>query len=350
MVEQQESDSGRPPRRIRYSGKNPRNFADKYKELRSESYPSEIAKVVANGRTPAGTHRPIMVREVMLALRLEPGNTVADCTLGYGGHATEMLRAIQPGGRLIAMDHDPCELAKTEQRLQSLGFPTESVVIRRMNFAGAAQLIATESPGGVDALLCDLGVSSMQLDDPERGFSCKLDGPLDMRMNQQRGRSASELLSSVNALQLKEILMNNADEPNAKKIAAAIVSTHKKQPLTTTFSLAAVVRQVQHLDSTGGYDSAIRRVFQAIRIEVNKEFESLDGFLSQLPTCLKPGARVAVLSFHSGEDRRVKLCFKNGFQQGLFSSISKDFETPSREEVWSNSRARSAKLRFAVRA
>ena len=347
--EQREILPDRPPRRQRYAGKNPRNFSEKYKELRSEEYPAEIVKIVSHGRTPAGTHRPIMVDEIMLALRLVPGSIVADCTLAYGGHSTVMLQAIQPKGRLIAMDHDPFELAKTEKRLRSYGYPDESLVIRRMNFAGAAQLIAAESPGGVDAILVDLGVSSMQLDDPDRGFSYKLDGPLDMRMNQMRGRSASQLLSTWSAIQLATILTNNADEPNAKLIAAAIVLAHSKQPLVTTFALAAVVRCVQHLESTGGYESAIRRVFQAIRIEVNQEFESLDTFLSQLPTCLKPGGRVAILSFHSGEDRRVKQCFKKGLQQGTFASISKDFQVPTHEEVWSNSRARSAKLRVAVR-
>lgn len=350
MDEQREPSSDRPPRRKRYTGRNPRNFADKYKELGSEKYPAEVTKVLAHGRTPAGTHRPIMVGEIMHALRLMPGDVVLDCTLGYGGHSTEMLRAIQPSGRLIAMDHDPCEIAKTEQRLRSHGYPNESIVIRRMNFAGAAQLIAVESPVGVDALLLDLGASSMQIDDPERGFSFKLDGPLDMRMNQQRGRSASQLLSTLSPIQLATILTNNADEPNAERIAAAIVSAHTKQSLKTTFSLAAVVRSVKHLETTGGYESAVRRVFQAIRIEVNQEFDSLDTFLSQLPSCLKPGGRVAILSFHSGEDRRVKSCLKNGFQQGVFASISKDFEVPTHEEIWSNSRARSAKLRGAVRS
>jgi 16S rRNA (cytosine1402-N4)-methyltransferase len=347
--EQREIQPDRPPRRQRYAGKNPRNFSEKYKELRSEEYPAEMLKVVSNGRTPAGTHRPIMVDEIMLALRLVPGSIVADCTLAYGGHSTVMLQAIQPNGRLIAMDHDPFELAKTEKRLRSYGYPEESLVIRRMNFAGAAQLIAAESPGGVDAILVDLGVSSMQLDDPDRGFSYKLDGPLDMRMNQMRGRSASQLLSTWSEIQLATILTNNADEPNAKLIAAAIVLAHSKQPLVTTFALAAVVRCVQHLESTGGYESAIRRVFQAIRIEVNQEFESLDTFLAQLPSCLRPGGRVAILSFHSGEDRRVKLCFKQGLQQGVFTSISNEFQVPTHGEVWNNSRARSAKLRVAVR-
>ena len=207
-----------------------------------------------------------MVTEILSALRLVPGNVVADCTLAYGGHSTELLRAIQPNGKLIAMDNDPCELEKTEARLRSYGYPENSIVVRRMNFAGVAQLIAAESPGGVDALLVDLGISSMQIDDPERGFSYKLDGPLDMRMNQQRGQSASHLLSHITADQLTQILADNGDEPEAKSIASAILVANAKRPLETTFALVAAIRTVNHSASTGGCEGALRRVFQAIRI------------------------------------------------------------------------------------
>ena len=350
MEESPQQQPARPLRRKRYLGPNPRQFAEKYKELSAEDYPADIANIIARGRTPAGTHRPIMVAEILIALDLAPGDIVLDCTLAYGGHSTEMLRAIQPNGRLLAIDHDPCELAKTEARLRTYGYPDESIVVRRMNFAGAAQWIAAESPGGVDALLVDLGISSMQIDDPSRGFSYKLDGPLDMRMNQQRGLSASDLLSTLNAEQLEKILADNSDEPNADSIAVAILLAHRKRPLLTTSSLAAAIRNVPHNASTGGCDAALRRVFQAIRIQVNDEFRSLDTLLCQLPACLKPGGRVAILSFHSGEDRRVKACFKDGFHQGVFRSFTKDFAQPSSQEMSNNSRARSAKLRFAVRS
>jgi len=340
----------KPPRRHRYSGPNPRDFVDKYKEHQPEAYPDDIAKILDSGKTPAGMHRPIMVREVLAALRLLPGDVVVDCTLGYGGHACELLAAVQLGGRLLGVDSDPIELPKTEARLRALGAPDDSIVLRRMNFSGVAQFLAVESPDGVDALMADLGVSSMQYDNPARGFSFKVDGPLDMRMNPKRGLSATALLSTLDKAQLQTILTDNSDEPNAILIAKAILIAHAKVPLETTLALVHVVRTAMLGQTVSQSDSSIRRVFQAIRIAVNEEFRSLDIFLKQLPFYMKKGGRISILTFHSGEDRRVKDSFKQGFQNGLYSNITKNVVRPSELEIKANSRASSAKLRTAIRS
>lgn len=345
-----DADPPRPPRRPRYRGTHPRAFAEKYKEHRPSDYPEDIAKILDSGKTPAGMHRPIMVREILDVLRPQPGETVLDCTLGYGGHAQEFLKAIQPGGRLLAIDADPLELAKTESRLRALGYPDETILVKRLNFAGAPRWLAEVAPGGVDVLLADLGVSSMQLDDPARGFSFKTNGPLDMRLNPQSGLSAAQRLQRWTVEELTEIFTENADEPHAEPLAAAIVHARQSRPITTTTDLVNVVRQALAAEvHPDVIESAVRRVFQAIRIAVNDEFGSLQAFLSQLPYCLKPGGRVAILTFHSGEDRRVKRAFQQGLAEGVFSSIATEVVRASMEEQRANPRSSSAKLRYAVR-
>src|SRR5437763_717392 len=163
-------------RRVRYSGKNPRRFEDKYKERDPQRYADTVAKVIASGKTPAGTHRPIMVAEILEVLSPKPGELAVDCTLGYGGHAREILARLQPGGRLIGLDADPIELPKTEARFRAAGFGPEVFTVVRSNFAGLPQVLVTANLPGADCILADLGVSSMQFDDPSRGFSVKLDG------------------------------------------------------------------------------------------------------------------------------------------------------------------------------
>jgi 16S rRNA (cytosine1402-N4)-methyltransferase len=337
-----------PRRRPRYRGANPRHFHEKYKEHQPERYADDVAKVLAGGKTPAGTHRPIMVREILVGLAARPGDIAVDCTLGYGGHARELLAAVQPGGRLLGLDADPIELPKTEARLRALGFPAESLVIRRQNFAGLERFLEVEAPAGVDVLLADLGLSSMQIDDPARGFTFKADGPLDMRMNPARGQSAAELLSNLDEAALAELLSENADEPQAQAVAHAILHAHARHPLATTRALAKAVG-----DSGAGSPQAaeerVRRVFQALRIAVNDEFGTLASLLRSLPNCLKPGGRVAVLTFHSGEDRRVKTAFKAGLVDGTYVSATKDVIRASAEERRANPRSTSAKLRFATR-
>lgn len=335
-------------RRPRYSGKNPRRFEDKYKEHNPERYAETVAKVIASGKTPAGMHVPIMLHEIIEVLALQPGERVVDCTLGYGGHAKALLQAVQPGGVLLGLDQDPLEIVKTEARLRSLGFPEESVVVRRMNFAGILRALNEVGwPEGADAVLADLGVSSMQIDNPSRGFSFKHDGPLDMRMNPQRGLPASEVLARVSAEKLQAMLMENADETRAVALAAALGG----RKIERTRELAAMVRSALPRGmAEDDVDATVRRVFQALRIEVNDEFGVLDTWLRALPSSLKPGGRVAVLTFHSGEDRRVKKAFKAGLLDGTYSRIADEVVRAGPEELRLNPRASSAKLRWAVRS
>jgi 16S rRNA (cytosine1402-N4)-methyltransferase len=282
-----------------------------------------------------------------------PGEIVIDATLGYGGHAMEILRRIQPGGRLIGLDVDPFELSKTEHRLRASGIPTEVLTVRHSNFAGLPKLLASLEIQGVDGILADLGYSSMQLDDPRRGFSFKIAGPLDLRMNPAKGFTAATLLAAVGEEKLGQLLKENADEPHAALLAHAIVEARKEKPFQTTQDLTKFVRDAlatlpKQIQADEG-DTPIRRVFQALRIAVNDEFAALESFLRTLPDCLNPGARVAIISFHSGEDRRVKKSFQAGLLQSVYSRIAEEVIRPNAEEVRSNPRATSAKLRWAIR-
>jgi len=377
----------KPRRRPRYAGKHPRRFDEKYKEHQPERYTAEVEKVLASGKTPAGTHRPIMVREIMEILAPHPGEIAVDATLGYGGHAQEILRAIAPdgsssgwcgggcasrpvsgkapgtgasttaasaklthyapGGRLIGLDVDPVELPKTEARLRALGFGPEVFTTHRTNYAGLATLLAREAPGGADLILADLGLSSMQIDNPARGFTFKAEGPLDLRMNPERGQPASALLASINAAKLEQLLVENADEPNAALLARALLDQQARTPIMTTTALASVIRAALATQPRLEPSDTIRRVFQALRIAVNDEFSALDTFLRHLPQCLRPGGRVAILTFHSGEDRRVKQAFKAGLNEGVYSEIARDVVRPSVDELRANPRSASAKLRWA---
>ena len=339
-----ESPSDRPRRRVRYSGKNPRRFEEKYKEHEPDRYSETIAKVLASGKTPAGSHRPIMVAEVLAALDAKPGEIAVDATLGYGGHAQAILPRVQPGGRLLGLDADPIELPRTEARLRLLGFDEKTFTAHRINFAGLPQLLAREKIPGVDLVLADLGVSSMQLDDPRRGFSFKLDGPLDLRMNPERGSPASSLLKKLSAEKLGRLLLENSDESHP-----ALPSNLAGKEFSTTRALAGAVRAALPSLREEERELSVRRVFQALRIAVNDEFSALDTFLRNLATCLNPGGRVAILTFHSGEDRRVKKAFEAGLRDGHYSDIAREVIRPGPEECRANPRATSAKLRWARR-
>jgi 16S rRNA (cytosine1402-N4)-methyltransferase len=344
----------RPPRRPRYQGAHPRRFEEKYKELNPEKYATDVARVLASGKTPAGMHRPIMVREVLEVLAPRPGEVGVDCTLGYGGHAAELLQKLTPGGRLIAFDADPIELPKTEARLRAMGFGPEAFVARRSNFAGLPQALVADGIAGADLVLADLGLSSMQMDNPARGFTFKHEGPLDLRMNPERGQPASNLVARLGEDELCELLAANADEPHARLIARSIIQARDRGPLATTTALAAVVRKalqaLSKQDRQQEGDAPVRRVFQALRIAVNDEFGALETLLRQLPACLKPGGRAAILSFHSGEDRRVKKAFQAGKLAGAYSVVAEDVTRADEAEVRSNPRAASAKLRWAIRS
>jgi 16S rRNA (cytosine1402-N4)-methyltransferase len=341
-------------RRHRYSGKHPQSFEEKYKEHDPQRYGETVAKVMASGKTPAGAHRPIMVAEILEVLRPMPGEVAVDCTVGYGGHAQEILQRLQPGGRLVGLDIDPIELPKAEARLRALGFGLETFTARRSNFAGLLKVLASvaavhgprNAAIGADIILADLGVSSMQIDDPTRGFSVKQEGPLDMRMNPERGQPASVLLQKIDRDALADLFVENADEPHAGVLAAALAG----KTFATTSSLAAAIRGAVSRSRKDDSDLSVRRVFQALRIAVNDEFSALDTFLRNLPMCLNPGGRVAILTFHSGEDRRVKKSFEAGLHDGSYSEIAPAVIRPSSAERNSNPRSTSAKLRWARRA
>jgi 16S rRNA (cytosine1402-N4)-methyltransferase len=334
-----------PPhkRRVRYSGKYPRRFEEKYKELHPARYAETVAKVLASGKTPAGMHRPVMVAEILEALQPQPGNIAVDCTLGFGGHAQELLARIQPGGRLLGLDADPVELPKAEARLRALGFGESVFTARRFNFAGLPQALAEAGLRQADIILADLGVSSMQLDDPGRGFSVKNEGPLDLRMNPQRGQPVSALLERIRPEVLETLLRENADEPRADTLAAALAGRHF--PTTTALAKAVAAGLPRSTKEEG--DLAIRRVFQALRIAVNDEFSALETLLRHLPACLKPGGRAAVLTFHSGEDRRVKTSFEAARRDGIYAEISEEVVRAAAVERRSNPRSMAAKLRWA---
>jgi 16S rRNA (cytosine1402-N4)-methyltransferase len=335
---------------VRYTGKNPRAFHEKYKELNPERFAADVEKIVASGKTPAGMHLPIMVAEVIECLRPIPGDVAVDCTLGGGGHARALLERIRPGGRLIGLDLDPLEQPRTEARLRAAGFDDAAFVARHGTFAGLPQILAAEGVAAVDVAFADLGVSSMQIDNPARGFSYKGAGPLDMRMNPQRGEPAWQLLARIDEDALATILDENADEPFAALIAKVVTRT----PVKTTDALERLVRT----NLTNAHPElaktdvkmSVRRTFQALRVAVNDEFSALDALLRALPHCLAPGGRVAVITFHSGEDRRVKKAFQAGARDGVYADVAKEVVRSGKEETFANRRASAAKLRWAVRA
>lgn len=336
----------KPPRRPRYRGRNPRHFEEKYKERAPEHYPDAVARVLAAGKTPAGSHRPIMVPEILEILAPRPGEIAIDATLGYGGHAGAILPHLLPGGHLFGLDVDPIELPKTEARLRALGFGPDVFTTERSNFAGLPRLLLQAGHAGADVVLADLGVSSMQIDDPARGFSMKHEGPLDMRMNPQRGQPASAMIAKIGLETLSQLLIENADEPNALTISRAIAG----KSFASTTSLVNAIRASLPQASKNDPDLSVRRVFQALRIAVNDEFSALDMLLRCLPDCLKPGGRAAILTFHSGEDRRVKKAFQTAARDGIYAAIAEEVIRASPEEQRANPRSTSAKLRWARRA
>ena len=336
-------------RRVRYSGTHPKKFSEKYKELNPEKYPDEIKKVKLRGQTPAGMHLPICIREICTALELKPGKQGIDCTLGYGGHSSVMLSRIKPGGKLIGIDVDSEELMKTQERIRKQGYDESIFTTCQMNFSEIKECLQI-IPGGVDFILADLGVSSMQLDTPERGFSFKNAAPLDLRLNNSTGETAAELLLRSDIDSLTSMFEENSDEPHAALIAKAILQ--RQAECTSTVGLASVISE--SLASIGvsktDLKTSVQRVFQALRIDVNKEFDSLEKLLHSIPECLKSGGRVAILTFHSGEDRRVKKSFKQLTEQGVYSNCVRRPIRPSFQERHDNPRSSCAKLRWATKA
>ena len=339
-------------RRVRYKGTHPRNYREKYKELNPEKYRDDVEKIIKSGKTPAGMHLSIMVNEILDFLDIQPGQTGLDATLGYGGHTRRMLEKLQGQGHMYATDVDPIESEKTKARLEALGYGPEILTIRRMNFADLDQV----APGvQFDFILADLGVSSMQIDNPERGFTFKHDGPLDLRLDPTSGVPAAQRLRELDREEMAAMLVENSDEPYADQIAKTIMAIFKKGgQIETTRQLADAVDQalsfLPQKERKEAVKKSCQRTFQALRIDVNSEFEVLYSFLEKLPTVLKPGGKVAVLTFHSGEDRLVKKSFRQLQREGVYSDAAKDVIRPSAEECFQNPRARSTKMRWAIKA
>lgn len=340
-------------RRVRYSGTHPRKFSEKYKELNPEKYQDTIERVISKGSTPAGMHISICVQEILTFLQIKPGMKGLDATLGYGGHSRKMLEALQGRGHLYALDVDPIEIVKTTKRLREAGFSEEIFTPISENFANVDRV--AEQYGSFDFLLADLGVSSMQIDNPERGFSYKQEGPLDLRLNPQNGEPASERLQKMNREEIEGMLIDNSDEPYAAEIARTIAGRNRKgQKIDTTTKLAELIGEtlafLPEKERKEAVKKSCARVFQALRIDVNSEFEVLEAFLTKLPSCMAPGGRIAILTFHSGEDRLVKHAFKEGKKAGIYSEVAEDVIRPSSEECAKNPRAKSTKMRWAVLA
>lgn len=340
-------------RRVRYKGTHPKSYKEKYKEHQPEKYGDTIEKVIKKGSTPAGMHISICVKEILEFLQIKPGQKGLDATLGYGGHTLEMLKCLESKGHIYALDVDPIESAKTRARLEGLGYGAEILTVLLQNFANIDEVAAEH--GLFDFMLADLGVSSMQIDNPDRGFSYKVEGPLDLRLNPEKGISAAERLKDIEQEELEGMLIENADEPYAKEISKAIISEIKKgQEISTTTRLREIIEGVLGFMPEAERKEAVKkscqRTFQALRIDVNSEFEVLEAFLEKLPNVLASGGRVAILTFHSGEDRLVKKSFKRLQREGIYSEIATEVIRPSAEECNMNGRARSTKMRWAIKA
>lgn len=340
-------------RRVRYSGTHPRTYKEKYKEHQPEKYADTISKVISKGSTPAGMHISIMVKEILDFLDIKPGQQGLDATLGYGGHTKEMLKCLNGKGHIYGLDVDPIESAKTKERLEKQGFGEDILTVKLMNFKDIDKV--AEEAGKFDFILADLGVSSMQIDNPDRGFSYKVEGPLDLRLNPQKGISAAERIRNISGGELTGMLIENADEPYAEEIADAVVTRQKRgEKIVTTKDLQRVIEEALSFLPKGEQKEAVKkscqRTFQALRIDVNQEYEVLYEFLEKLPRVLASGGRVAILTFHSGEDRLVKKSFKRFLKEGEYAEVSKDVIRPSQEECVKNPRARSTKMRWAIKA
>ena len=340
-------------RRVHYSGTHPKRFEEKYKEHDPEKYADTIEKVISKGSTPAGMHISICVNEILDFLQIQPGQQGLDATLGYGGHTRRMLEQLHGEGHMYALDVDPIEIVKTKQRLAEAGYGEDILTIKQTNFRNIDQV--AEEAGGFDFILADLGVSSMQIDNPDRGFTYMFDGPLDLRLDPEKGESAAERLREVSYEELVGMFQENSDEPYAEEIATVIMKRNRtKNYVETTTQMKDAIEEalafVPEKDRKEAVKKSCQRCFQALRIDVNSEFEVLYDFLDKLPDALRPGGKVAILTFHSGEDRLVKRAFKAGAKAGVYSEVSKDVIRPSAEECARNPRARSTKMRWAVKA
>lgn len=316
-----------------------------------------ILHVVKPSRKNRPAHVPVLFDQVLAALAPRPGQTIVDCTVGLAGHSAAILKRVTstaPGasnGRLIGLDLDPRNLAAARSVLMGVGGLFDLI---HANFA-ALQTVLSDlkvDGGQVDGLLADVGVASTQIDDPERGFSYRKPGPLDMRMDPARGQPASALVNTMTEADLADAILELGDEEDAPKIARLIVQHRARAPITTTQALMAIVCEARRFTierAAGAKLHPAARTFQALRILVNHELDNLDRLLAMLPDVLKPGGVAAIISFHSGEDRRVKHSFRDGFRAGLYSEETRDPIIADEDEREANPRARSAKLRWVRR-
>ena len=293
-----------------------------------------------------GHHEPVLRREVLEHLAPRPGELFVDATVGLGGHSAEILSRLG-NGLLIGIDRDAEALAIARARLDAIGGSFRLVSGVFSDVRKCLEELGIVPEGALDGVLFDLGVSSLQLDRAERGFSFLRDGPLDMRMDPATDISAAEYLRTVTVEELASVLRKYGEEPAAKKIAWAIHAARRKSPLVSTTQLAAVVESVQ--PRRGKRTHPATRTFQAIRIAINRELEHLELVLRDLDRWVKPGGRVVVLSYHSLEDRIVKNTFGEQVRRGFFESMSRGPLCPSAAEIAANPRSRSAKLRGVVR-
>jgi len=296
----------------------------------------------------------VLLDEVLVALNPQPGQVIVDCTVGWAGHAAELLRRVGPAGRLIGIDLDADNLPRARERLEATGLP---FTLHHGNFAGLPAVLAAEGLTAADLIMADLGMSSMQVDDPARGFSYARDGPLDMRMDRTRGRTAAQLVNTLPESDLRQALQELGDEPGADHLAAAIVTAREQAPFARTGDLVRVLVDATHAcgwklhPAPGKWNlHPAARTFQALRILVNRELANIEALLRSLGGCLRSGGKAALISFHSGEDRLVKAAFRDGVRTGQYCRTSPEPIRASWRERASNPRARSAKLRWAERS
>lgn len=284
-------------------------------------------------------HRPVMIEEVMHYLNIKKGHTVADCTVGEGGHAVRMLEAIDKEGMLIGLDKDGEILRQAKERLGNKA----NVRLIHGNFIRLSEVLSKLGRENADGVLFDLGVSSYHLDDPKRGFSFISEGPLDMRLDRSQEKNAEELVNELPEKELAGILYEYGEEPKSRRIAKSIVEARKNSRITTTGQLKDLV--VRATGGRHGTAHTATRTFQALRIAVNDELSSLHAAMLALPDVLAAGGRAVVISFHSLEDRIVKRVFRDLAATGDAKILTKKPVLPSSAEVEENPRARSAKLR-----
>jgi 16S rRNA (cytosine1402-N4)-methyltransferase len=298
-------------------------------------------------------HFPVLAGDVLRVLSPKPGHFVVDCTLGLGGHSRLMLEKITPGGRLIGMDFDQGNIDRAREHLSFAlnGVRDGNFSLHHTNFAAISAILAGEGIEKVDAILADLGVASPQIDDPDRGFSYRKPGPLDMRMDLARSESAAKLLARISEEDLRDAILELGDETDAPEIAKLIVQRRAERPITDTITLANIISEARDFTpqrANGAKLHPAARTFQALRMLVNRETQNLERLLKTAPDLLKPGGKIAIISFHSGEDRRVKHSFRENHRAGIYREISEEPIIATEAEQKNNPRSRSAKLRWAM--